>query len=252
MNAPELLRAGGWRQGHGDNGQPYWEHAERYGLTRWDPAAALGDELARVSAALAAERVDHAKTTEGLRIAGEAFVAQHANAAQLQGKFVEVIALLERLAADKSMGAGDMADAIEIFLSRTAQPAAYGTARCPICGFDQPHAHDLRPPPELSNQGKPMCGRCGCDLLDDGTCPGGLCARAAPPAQPAEREPDWLTKDFNALYRAARELLRAIDGHWLDQRAEGARIGLSAQLTRLQPAFDETEAARAELAGRAP
>lgn len=73
-----------------------------------------------------------------------------------------------------------------------------------------------------------------------------------PAPTPVAAEPHWLTKDFNALYRAARELLRAIDGHWLDQRAEGARIGLSGQLTRLQPAFDETEAARAELAGRAP
>lgn len=49
MNAPELLRAGGWRQGHGESGMPYWEHAERYGLARWSVDAALADELARVS-----------------------------------------------------------------------------------------------------------------------------------------------------------------------------------------------------------
>jgi hypothetical protein len=47
VNTPDLLRAGGWRLGH-DGDQPYWEHAERYGLARWETSAALGDE--RVSA----------------------------------------------------------------------------------------------------------------------------------------------------------------------------------------------------------
>lgn len=50
MNAPDLLRAGGWRQGHHQgSGNPYWEHAERYGLARYSVDAALADELARVS-----------------------------------------------------------------------------------------------------------------------------------------------------------------------------------------------------------
>lgn len=63
-----------------------------------------------------------------------------------------------------------------------------------------------------------------------------------------QAEPSWLTKDFHTLYRVARQLLRAIDGHWLDELAEAARAELSGQLTRLQPAFEETEATRAELA----
>lgn len=51
MNAPELLRAGGWRQGHdAESGVPYWEHAERYGLVRYGVEAALADELAQVRA----------------------------------------------------------------------------------------------------------------------------------------------------------------------------------------------------------
>jgi hypothetical protein len=42
----------------------------------------------------------------------------------LRAELAEAKALLERLAADKTLGAGDMADAIDDFLSREAQPAA--------------------------------------------------------------------------------------------------------------------------------
>jgi len=48
MNVPDLLRKGGWRQGHSDGGAAYWEH-QRYGLARWETNSAVADELQRVS-----------------------------------------------------------------------------------------------------------------------------------------------------------------------------------------------------------
>lgn len=51
-------------------------------------------------------------------------------------------------------------------------------------------------------------------------------------------EPSWLVKDFHVLYRAAREAHQ-------DPTSELRRTWLGDQLTRLAPAFDVTESARA-------
>lgn len=150
MNVPDLLRAGGWRLGHHEGGAPYWEHAERYGLARWEVAAALGDELALVSRERDELRTQFERAVELLQEAGPALKE---GAALLRG---------------------------------AAQRGAM-----------------------------------------------------------AQSEPHWLIKDFNVLYLAAR---RVIDTYGAPP--DSRLSDLAAQLKRLQPAFTETEAARAELAGR--
>lgn len=57
------------------------------------------------------------------------------------------------------------------------------------------------------------------------------------------REPDWLVKDFNVLYRAARALADACQGRG-DGRPYPPLMALEAQLARLRPAFESTEAMR--------
>ena len=75
MNAPELLRAGGWRQGHdAESGVPYWEHAERYGLVRYGVEAALADELAQVSRERDGLRTDLGKAVELMNEAAPALL----------------------------------------------------------------------------------------------------------------------------------------------------------------------------------
>jgi hypothetical protein len=184
MNAPELLRAGGWRQVPSVGGSVDWQHAERHGTTRFELGAAMLDELERVSRERDAERIDHAKTTEGLRICGEAFVAQHAIAARLGVELDGAAALLEVVdrggTVDRSM--------VRAWLSRA-------------------------------------------------------------PVQPARApEPHWLLKDFHVLYASARALADACNGRG-DGRPYLPLRALEAQLERLKPAFAETEATRAELAG---
>jgi len=149
MNVPDLLRQGGWRQGHSGGGKPYWEH-ERYGVTRWETHTAVADELAHV-------------------------VRQRDT---LQARLDRAVELLDEAAPALREGAA---------LLRAKAVAS-------------------RP------------------------------------------EPHWLVKDFSVLYSAARQFSRAIDGHWLDERAEAARIELTRQLVRLQGAFAGTEGVRAELA----
>lgn len=224
MNAPELLRAGGWRQGHGDNGQPYWEHAERHGFVRWATEAALTDELARVSADRLREAHGFAKREEAL----QRQVADLQRIEELARREPNYQTALEAWSAEISNRQRAEAGCAEL------------RANWDACHHQHRAAEDqLARALELLREAAPA-------LLE------GAKELRKVIERPAPAEPHWLTKDFNALYRAARELLRAIDGHWLDGRAEAARIGLSAQLTRLQPAFDETEAARAELAGSAP
>jgi hypothetical protein len=61
-------------------------------------------------------------------------------------------------------------------------------------------------------------------------------------AELAQREPHWLVKDFNALYRAALAFSEACMG-----RGDGkpyAHHEALAQLERLRPAFQDTEVAR--------
>jgi hypothetical protein len=56
-------------------------------------------------------------------------------------------------------------------------------------------------------------------------------------------EPHWLIKDFNALYRAALALAEACHGRG-DGRPHAPLLALDAQLERLRPAFETTEAER--------
>lgn len=61
------------------------------------------------------------------------------------------------------------------------------------------------------------------------------------------REPHWLYKDFNVLYRVAETAAYAMGG-WNDR--EKALAALKAQLERLEPAFTDTEEIRAALRGK--
>lgn len=137
MNATELLRAGGWRQVPSVGGSVDWQHTGRHGTTRFELGAAMLDELERVSRKLAvcqsamvsvtaemqerliAERTDHAKTTEGLRICGEAFVAQQAITARLQAELDQALALLREAAPALLEGAKELRKVVE-----RAQPDA--------------------------------------------------------------------------------------------------------------------------------
>jgi hypothetical protein len=56
-------------------------------------------------------------------------------------------------------------------------------------------------------------------------------------------EPSWLVKDFNVLYRAALAFSEACAGRG-DARPYPLHLDLQAQLKRLEPAFQETEAMR--------
>jgi hypothetical protein len=53
-------------------------------------------------------------------------------------------------------------------------------------------------------------------------------------------EPHWLTKDFNVLYAVTRELLLAVGRGDTGETAR-ALNAVAAQLTRLKPAFTDTE-----------
>lgn len=59
------------------------------------------------------------------------------------------------------------------------------------------------------------------------------------------REPSWLVKDFNVLYRAAKRFSDACSGGGEDAgRPFAAHQELKAQLERLAPAFTDTEEIR--------
>lgn len=59
-------------------------------------------------------------------------------------------------------------------------------------------------------------------------------------------EPHWLVKDFNVLYRAAKRLAEAVDEETLVTATPfNALQDLKAQLERLAPAYNVTEAERA-------
>jgi hypothetical protein len=53
-------------------------------------------------------------------------------------------------------------------------------------------------------------------------------------------EPHWLIKDFNVLYAVTRNLLLAV-GTGDETKTARALDAVAAQLTRLKPAFAETE-----------
>jgi len=57
------------------------------------------------------------------------------------------------------------------------------------------------------------------------------------------REPSWLVKDFNVLYRCAKQALDACRGRG-DEGPYAPLLELEAQLERLAPAFTDTEEVR--------
>jgi hypothetical protein len=57
------------------------------------------------------------------------------------------------------------------------------------------------------------------------------------------REPSWLVKDFNVLYRCAKNLAEACNGRG-DVGPYQRLNELEAQLERLAPAFTDTEEIR--------
>lgn len=65
----------------------------------------------------------------------------------------------------------------------------------------------------------------------------------------ASEEPHWLYKDFNVLYRVANCFVQAMHGVQ-DEAAQRALDGLVAQLSRLAPAFTDTEEIRAAMRGK--
>lgn len=60
------------------------------------------------------------------------------------------------------------------------------------------------------------------------------------------KEPHWLYKDFNVLYRVLLRLVQQVEGAGIDQMA---LPGAKAQLERLAPAFTDTEEIRAAMRG---
>lgn len=60
------------------------------------------------------------------------------------------------------------------------------------------------------------------------------------------KEPHWLYKDFNVLYRVLRVLVRQIESAGIDQMA---LVSAKMQLERLLPAFTDTEEIRAAMRG---
>lgn len=60
------------------------------------------------------------------------------------------------------------------------------------------------------------------------------------------KEPHWLYKDFNVLYRALLRLVQQVEGAGIDQMALPAA---KAQLERLKPAFTDTEEVRKAMRG---
>lgn len=62
------------------------------------------------------------------------------------------------------------------------------------------------------------------------------------------KEPHWLYKDFNVLYRCAKALADACNGRG-DARPYPPLRALEAQLERLAPAFTDTEEIRAAMRG---
>lgn len=62
------------------------------------------------------------------------------------------------------------------------------------------------------------------------------------------KEPHWLYKDFNVLYRVANRVAQAMHGV-KDEAAQRALDALVAQLSRLAPAFTDTEEIRAAMRG---
>lgn len=62
------------------------------------------------------------------------------------------------------------------------------------------------------------------------------------------KEPHWLYKDFNVLYRCAKALADACMGRG-DGRPYPPLQALEAQLDRLLPAFTDTEEIRAAMRG---
>lgn len=60
------------------------------------------------------------------------------------------------------------------------------------------------------------------------------------------KEPHWLYKDFNVLYRVLKALVRQIESSGIDQMA---LVSAKMQLERLLPAFTDTEEIRAAMRG---
>ena len=63
------------------------------------------------------------------------------------------------------------------------------------------------------------------------------------------KEPHWLYKDFNVLYRAALRFSEARMGRADDGRPYAAHEALKVQLRRLAPAFTDTEEVRKAMRG---
>lgn len=63
------------------------------------------------------------------------------------------------------------------------------------------------------------------------------------------KEPHWLYKDFNVLYRVANRFVQQMHGV-RDEAAQRALDALVAQLSRLAPAFADTEEIRAAMRGK--
>lgn len=62
------------------------------------------------------------------------------------------------------------------------------------------------------------------------------------------KEPHWLYKDFNVLYRVANSFVQRMHGVE-DAQAQGALEALVVQLERLKSAFTDTEEIRAAMRG---
>lgn len=66
------------------------------------------------------------------------------------------------------------------------------------------------------------------------------------PRLDVSKEPHWLYKDFNVLYRVLKALVRQIESAGIDQMP---LVSAKMQLERLLPAFTDTEEIRAAMRG---
>lgn len=69
------------------------------------------------------------------------------------------------------------------------------------------------------------------------------------PRLDVSKEPHWLYKDFNVLYRVAKRFSEACMGRADDGKPYAAHEALKAQLERLAPAFTDTEEVRKAMRG---
>jgi hypothetical protein len=277
MNAPELLRAGGWRQVPSVGGSVDWQHLERHGTTRFELGAAMLDELERVSADRVREAHGFARREQALQIqvadlqrieelakrkpnyqtALEAWSAEIGQRQAAQAELDKALLLLRKAAPALLEGAKELRKAVERARPTAPEPSAdyykgLWEVECDRTSdaLEKQRAAEAQLAAVRARVGELEAWlRAGVPYVSTKRTAELVAALLTHAPTPTVTEPHWLLKDFHVLYASARALADACNGRG-DGRPYLPLQALEAQLERLKPAFAETEAARAELAGR--